>query len=317
MRQVTDNTGEVTLAQTYDPFGSLLEQSGAGVSGFGYTSEQEDPSTGLVFLRARYYDLGVGRFLTTDPKPAILELPQSLNAYSYAWNNPLRFIDPTGLQPEYIEFDGISISHDFLLSGEIFLIQDTIQEYQEFLGGKDAFRKNMVLEKIEQGDLADFNGYKNKTVILAPNLLLPYAVSEHRVAEPFSPNRPAAFPNEPPKAFADQNGEYSQAVFFKFILAHEMTHALHEGNNAIFLSFRDEFWPSVPLRCIPFATYRPGPDIDSDPSLTRNAEQGFKGDKLQKEVLADAIAAHLFAPTLLGNRYTDWIENTLPNVLKR
>ena len=55
LRQLANNTGQVALAQSYDPFGNLLEQTGSGQSIFGYTGEQIDP-TGLVFLRARYYN---------------------------------------------------------------------------------------------------------------------------------------------------------------------------------------------------------------------------------------------------------------------
>ena len=55
VRQLTDPAGAVLLAQSYDPFGNVLQQTGSGQSIFGYTGEQTDP-TGLVFLRARYYN---------------------------------------------------------------------------------------------------------------------------------------------------------------------------------------------------------------------------------------------------------------------
>ncbi|MCK6629794.1 MAG: hypothetical protein L6R45_32040 [Anaerolineae bacterium] len=55
VRQLTDPGGAVMLARSYDPFGNMLEQVGGGQSVFGYTGEQTDP-TGLVFLRARYYN---------------------------------------------------------------------------------------------------------------------------------------------------------------------------------------------------------------------------------------------------------------------
>ena len=223
------------------------------------------------------------------------------------------------MQPGYLDYEGVAISIDFLPTGEFELIQQTIQDYQTFLGSKETFHNNVALEKIEKGVLVDLVLYdnKNETITLAPNLLGSVLLGRSTVHPPFSPDRPAGFPDEPPEVFADRSGQFSQAVYFKFILAHEITHALHDGNEAIWQSFRDEFWPSVPLGCIPFATYRPGPAKDSDPSLTRHATvQGLRGDKLQEEVLADAVAAHLYAPALLGNRYTDWIENTLPTVLK-
>jgi hypothetical protein len=54
VRQLTDPAGQISLIQNYDPFGNVLQQVGAA-SMFGYTGEQADP-TGLVFLRARYYN---------------------------------------------------------------------------------------------------------------------------------------------------------------------------------------------------------------------------------------------------------------------
>ena len=55
VRQLVDPAGSVSLAQSYDPFGNVLEVAGSEESGFGYTGEQVDASTGLVYLRARYY----------------------------------------------------------------------------------------------------------------------------------------------------------------------------------------------------------------------------------------------------------------------
>ena len=55
---------------------------------------------GLYFYNARYYDPALGRFISADtivPQPGN---PQSLNRYSYALNNPVRFTDPTGMFSE-------------------------------------------------------------------------------------------------------------------------------------------------------------------------------------------------------------------------
>jgi uncharacterized protein RhaS with RHS repeats len=48
--------------------------------------------TGLQYLRARYYDPGIGRFLSQDPLPGG-------HAYAYVRNNPVRYVDPSGLNP--------------------------------------------------------------------------------------------------------------------------------------------------------------------------------------------------------------------------
>jgi RHS repeat-associated protein len=72
-----------------------LKTYGDGSSDFGFTGEQ-DEIAGLIFLRARYYDPGIGRFISKDPFPGVLTLPSSLHPYQYALNNPIRFTDPTG-----------------------------------------------------------------------------------------------------------------------------------------------------------------------------------------------------------------------------
>ncbi len=51
----------------------------------------------MYYLRGRYYDPTIGRFLTRDPLPASTREPQSLNAYPYVQNNPVNRVDPTGL----------------------------------------------------------------------------------------------------------------------------------------------------------------------------------------------------------------------------
>ena len=98
VRQLTDGAGNVTLVRSYTPFGVKMQSSGSGHSGYGYTGEQEDASAGLVFLRARYYDPGTGRFIGKDPFPGYVREPQTLNLYVYVTNNPLGHVDPAGLQ---------------------------------------------------------------------------------------------------------------------------------------------------------------------------------------------------------------------------
>jgi len=49
-----------------------------------------------VYLRARWYAPGQGRFVSEDPFAGWAELPYSLHAYQYAYSNPVVFTDPTG-----------------------------------------------------------------------------------------------------------------------------------------------------------------------------------------------------------------------------
>jgi len=52
---------------------------------------------GLDYFEARYMSSAQGRFASPDPGPWLLSNPQSYNAYTYALNNPLRYIDEDGL----------------------------------------------------------------------------------------------------------------------------------------------------------------------------------------------------------------------------
>ena len=63
------------------------------------TGKERDSETGLDYFGARYYGANMGRFMTPDPLMASARVsdPQSWNRYSYALNNPLRFIDPDGM----------------------------------------------------------------------------------------------------------------------------------------------------------------------------------------------------------------------------
>lgn len=54
------------------------------------------PGDVLVYLRSRYYDPAVGRFVSRDTDGGELTDPLSLNRYTYALDNPLSYVDPSG-----------------------------------------------------------------------------------------------------------------------------------------------------------------------------------------------------------------------------
>jgi RHS repeat-associated protein len=95
MRQMTDGSGAVTLAKSYDPYGVAMQSIGAAASQFGYTGEQQD-TDGLVYLRARSYDPSLSRFMTRYMWSGDANQPMSYNSWLYGYGNPINSTDPSG-----------------------------------------------------------------------------------------------------------------------------------------------------------------------------------------------------------------------------
>jgi len=82
---ITNEVGEVVEEQRNLPFGELIQ----GSERYGFTGKELD-ETGLQYFGARYYLPKTGKFITSDAAK------DGMNWYSYAANNPLKFVDPTG-----------------------------------------------------------------------------------------------------------------------------------------------------------------------------------------------------------------------------
>ena len=95
IRAVSDASGAVIATYRTDEFGVPTSSTGASGSPFRYTGEPLDAS-GLTYLRARYYDPSLGRFMSRDPFAGAAWAPTSLNRFAYVDNNPTRFTDPSG-----------------------------------------------------------------------------------------------------------------------------------------------------------------------------------------------------------------------------
>ena len=105
IRAVTDSTGQVVASFDYEPFGLLIEQAGPASAGAArYTGKPLDAALGLYYFGARYYDPGLGRFITADPAK------DGLNWYVYCSNDPLGRIDPSGLVDYLYNQDGTLIA---------------------------------------------------------------------------------------------------------------------------------------------------------------------------------------------------------------
>ena len=97
---IVDEEESVNEVIEYQPYGAFARHDFYGgaqeTSDFYFTGQRLDESTGLYYYNARYYDPGLGRFITPDSLVPGPDNPQSLNRYSYCGNNPVNRIDPSG-----------------------------------------------------------------------------------------------------------------------------------------------------------------------------------------------------------------------------
>ncbi|MFE1631348.1 RHS repeat-associated core domain-containing protein, partial [Brevibacillus reuszeri] len=93
---ISDGTGQELNSYAYDTWGNVISKTEGMSNPYQYSGEPYDEKTGFYYLRARYYDPKVGRFISEDTYKGAVDNPLTLNRYSYVHNNPIRYFDPTG-----------------------------------------------------------------------------------------------------------------------------------------------------------------------------------------------------------------------------
>ena len=102
---VTDEAGAVLNRYEYDAFGEFTCKEETVANRFAYTGEQYDPVAGMYYLRARFYNPVIGRFLQEDTYYG-----DGLNLYAYCHNNPVGYVDPSGHAGEMCDAKKAAIS---------------------------------------------------------------------------------------------------------------------------------------------------------------------------------------------------------------
>jgi RHS repeat-associated protein len=96
---LTDTSGQVTDRFQYSPFGTLVHHDGQTSVPFLYNGRDGvmTDNNGLYYMRARYYNPEIKRFVNQDILLGTIDNGQSLNRYAYVQGNPVIYIDPSGL----------------------------------------------------------------------------------------------------------------------------------------------------------------------------------------------------------------------------
>ncbi len=98
----TGESASITASFAYSPYGEVLGSNGGTGEIFTYQGQygiMRDSDNDLYYIRARYYDAKIGRFLSRDPIQS--SNPRGVNPYQYAYENPMLYVDGTGLEPRY------------------------------------------------------------------------------------------------------------------------------------------------------------------------------------------------------------------------
>jgi len=129
-RVVVDDQGNKISSHHYMPFGDEKPLAGRATSNnIKFTGHERDVESsafdnpdGLDYMMARYYGSSLGRFLRPDPQINIARniiVPQAWNGYTYALNNPTKYLDSNGRDVEVaanaraaVNF-GLRLSHTF------------------------------------------------------------------------------------------------------------------------------------------------------------------------------------------------------------
>ena len=90
---LTNSDGSLVWRGAVSPFGDTQDTEGMHES-VRFTGKELDEDTGLYYFNARWYDPDLGRFTTEDPAR------DGINWFVYVGNNPLGFVDPSGLAPQ-------------------------------------------------------------------------------------------------------------------------------------------------------------------------------------------------------------------------
>jgi RHS repeat-associated protein len=147
-RVTTDSSGNVVSRRDFRPYGEEIYRPTQGTDKVRqkFNSYERDNETNLDYAKARMFGSGLGRFTSSDPMMASAKPinPQSMNRYSYTTNNPMKYVDPTGLYTWHQDLGGNTRDEDLLANANA--IQDSrarrqsVRDANRIIGQRNKFR---------------------------------------------------------------------------------------------------------------------------------------------------------------------------------
>lgn len=99
---LTDKNGKITDKYQYDVYGNSRHTEGESDTPFRYNGSAGvmTDANNLLYMKSRYYNPEILRFISADILTGDIRNTQSLNRYAYCEGNPVSFTDPFGLSRE-------------------------------------------------------------------------------------------------------------------------------------------------------------------------------------------------------------------------
>jgi RHS repeat-associated protein len=127
---LTNQLGNITQHVEYIPFGEVFveEKNDKWNTPYKFNGKELDEETGLYYYGARYLDSKMSLFLSVDPL-----VESTMDPYGYCYQNPLKFIDPTGMSGKnWVEgIDGMIYWRDDVNEENC---QEVLEEGEKHLG---------------------------------------------------------------------------------------------------------------------------------------------------------------------------------------
>ena len=154
---LTDATGNVVETYDYGTYGEVtsgdttltrfLYNGGLGVS---------SDSNGLYYMRARYYNPAIRRFINQDVETGSMDDSASLNRYAYVQGNPISLTDPFGLSPdmEYGNYEANALKRLFKVADKVADYLPVVGTARDIKRSYNAFKNGNVADGIKHGATA-------------------------------------------------------------------------------------------------------------------------------------------------------------------
>lgn len=158
---MTDKEAKVVWKKDEElPFGEVTKESGHTDQSLRFPGQYEDEETGYYYNYYRDYDPTLGRYLQSDP----IGLQGGLNTYSYVFQNPIRYVDPLGLQTTIIYspggIDHTAVHIDNPLGEPMLYDPNGDYEYKtDVYGDGSEITKHRSRNELFEGGQADLSKY--------------------------------------------------------------------------------------------------------------------------------------------------------------